>query len=94
MTKLKLLNNLVLVEPEQEETRAGIVVPENARDTNFAVAKIIGSGRRIKGIVVPIPLEAGDRVLLSPMGGRREMDFDGRKHLIVDADNILAVIGK
>lgn len=94
MIKLKLLNNLVLVEPEQEETRAGIVVPENARDTNFAVVKGVGSGRKIKGTVVPIALEVGDRVLLSPMGGRREMEFDGRKHLIVDADNILAIMGK
>lgn len=87
--KLTPLKNLVVLELIEEESRGGIFLPDNAKETNFGYVRALGPGKTAKQ---PIPLEIGNKVLIAEMGGRRELEYEGKPCWLIDADNILAVM--
>ncbi len=93
MKEIKLLANLCLLELIEEETRGGIIVPENQRATNFGIVRGVGEGKKTrKGVTIPMEVKVGDRVMISPNGGRRDIIVDEKKCWLIDQDNLLAVM--
>lgn len=87
------LKNLIVVEIKQEETRNGFLIPDQYRTSPFGIVKAVGTGKKTKkGVTVPIPLNVGDRILISDSGGRREIEYEGKKCWLMDADNILGIL--
>ena len=80
-------------EEAEERTSGGIVLPDNAREkVNRGKVISVGPGKLDKkGRRAPIPLKAGDRVLIHKYGGE-ELKVDGRKYLLIREDDILALI--
>lgn len=90
---IKLLANRVLIELIEEQTRSGILLPENMRETNFGIIKAVGMGWRTKkGERVPIEMKVGDRVMIATDGGRVPIEIEGKKHWIMSPENILGVM--
>lgn len=94
-TKLKPLGNRVLakrVEPE-EKMKGGIILPDTAKKKQeTAVVIAVGSGKRDKkGNLVPMPVKAGDKILLDKYSGT-EVSFDGDEFVIINADDIIAIL--
>jgi chaperonin GroES len=92
----KPLSNHVFLEPLEEEktTKSGIVLPETAEKEKPVKGKVLAVGpgkRNDKGELVPMSIKVGDIVLFKKYGPD-EIEIDGKKYLVGDEDDILAVI--
>ena len=86
--KVQPLDERVLVEPlEQEEQVGSIIIPDTAKEKP-SMGKVIavGTDEEIKKL-----LKAGDTVIFGKFAGE-EIKVDGKKHLIISRDQILAKV--
>ena len=91
----KPLSNRLFIEPvaDEKKTESGIVLPETAEKTPIK-GKIIavGDGKfNEKGERIPLSVKVGDTVLFKKYGPD-EIEIDGKKYLVGDEDDILAII--
>ncbi|MDI6821228.1 MAG: co-chaperone GroES [Patescibacteria group bacterium] len=94
--KFKPLSNHVFIEPleEEQKTKSGIVLPDTAEREKPIKGKIlaIGPGKlNDKGERAPMSVKVGDIVLFKKYGPD-EVELDGKKYLVGDEDDILAII--
>ena len=92
----KPLSNRVFIEPVSAEktTKSGIVLPESSTGEKPMVGKIIavGPGKKDeKGQLQPMSVKIGDSVLFKKYGPD-EIEIDGKKYLVGDEDDILAIL--
>lgn len=92
----KPLSNHLFLEPLEEEktTKSGIVIPDSAEKERPTRGKVIAVGegkRNEKGEIVPMSVKVGDTVLFKKYGPD-EVELDGKKYLVGDEDDILAII--
>jgi chaperonin GroES len=93
---IKPLTNHVFLEPLEEEkvTKGGIVLPETAEKEKPIKGKVLSVGpgkRNEKGEVIPMSVKIGDMVLFKKYGPD-EIEIEGKKYLVGDEDDILAII--
>ena len=92
----KPLSNHLFIEPVQEDktTKSGIVLPDTAEKEKPIRGKIvaIGPGKMTeKGERISMSVKVGDIVLFKKYGPD-EVEVDGKKYLVGDEDDILAII--
>ncbi len=92
---VKPLGNRVLAKRlEQEETlKGGLILPDTAKKKQETAKVIaIGTGKSIKdGQVIPIPVKVGDTILMDKYAGQ-EVTIEDEEYIIVNADDIVAII--
>jgi chaperonin GroES len=93
----KPLSNHLFLEPLEEEkiTKGGIVLPDTAEKEKPIKGKVLAVGpgkRNDKGEVQPMGVSVGDVVLFKKYGPD-EVEFEGKKYLVGDEDDILAILG-
>ena len=82
-----------IVEPEEETTSGGIVIPESAKEKPQQAEVIaVGPGKREEGELIEPEVAVGDRVVFGKYSGT-EVTYDGEDYLILDSDDILAKVG-
>jgi chaperonin GroES len=81
------------LEPQEEETRGGIIIPDTAKEKpQEAEVVAVGPGKRKDdGGRFPIDVKSGDRVLIGKYSGN-EIKLNGDDLTILREDEILAVI--
>ena len=93
--KVRPLNDRVLVirTDQEEKTPGGIIIPDTAKEKPQEGRVVaVGSGRvSDDGERIPLEIKENDRVLFSKYGGN-EIKIDGVEHLMIRADDILAVL--
>lgn len=94
--KIKPLFDYVLIEPmpEEQKTKAGILLPETAEKEKPEQGKVIavGTGKRdSSGKIIPLEVKVGQRVLFTKYGPN-EIKIDNKDYLIAKEDDILAII--
>ena len=87
---IKPIGERVLIKPikKEEKTKSGILLSSKSSNTdtkNEAEVVALGKGEKLEGIKV------GDKVIFNKFSGNEIEDGD-IKYLIVNADDILAVI--
>lgn len=92
---LRPLRNRVIVErnEHEESTKSGIIITDSSKERP-SQGKIIavGPGRlRESGELQPMSVEVGEEIYFSKYAGE-EVEYEGNKYLILDDDDILAVI--
>jgi chaperonin GroES len=92
----KPLSNHLFIEALEEErtTKGGIVLPDTAEKEKPIKGKVLAVGpgkRNEKGETVPMSVKVGDNVLFKKYGPD-EIEIDGKKYLVGDEDDILAVL--
>lgn len=91
--ELQPLGNRVVVkilEPEEEKTPGGIVIPESAQEKPQQAEVIaVGPGEKQDGELEEPPVNEGDRVIFGKYSGS-EVEVDGQDYLILGGDDILA----
>jgi chaperonin GroES len=92
----KPLSNHVFLETAEEEkvTKSGIVLPEGAEKEKPIKGKVlaVGPGKmKDNGTIQPMAVKVGDMVLFKKYGPD-EIEMDGKKYLVGDEDDILAII--
>lgn len=93
---LKPLSNHLFLEGLEEEkvTKSGIVLPETAEKEKPVRGKVVavGPGKlNEKGERVTMSVKVGDVVLFKKYGPD-EIEIEGKKYLVGDEDDILAII--
>ena len=93
--KIRPLNDKILVKrlEADEKTKGGIVLPDTAKEKpkegkiiSVGAGKLLDNGDRAKPQV-----NVGDRVLFNAYAGT-EVKLDGVEHMIMNEDDILAVV--
>jgi len=93
---IKPLFDFVLIEPLEKETTlpSGIVIPDSAKEKPQE-GKIIAVGpgkeRDEHGKLKPMTVKVGDVVMYKKWGGT-EVKIDGKEHLLVREEDLLAVV--
>ncbi len=92
----KPLSNRVFLEPLEEDktTKSGIVIPDTADREKPIRGKVlsIGPGKmNDKGERASMSVKVGDIVLFKKYGPD-EIEIEGKKYLVGDEDDILAII--
>lgn len=93
---IKPLSNHVFIEPVQEDkmTKTGIVLPDSAEKEKPIKGRVIavGNGKRNeRGEIMPMSVKVGDLVLFKKYGPD-ELEIDGKKYLVGEENDILAII--
>jgi len=94
--RFKPLSNHFFLEPMEEEkvTKSGIVLPETAGKERPTSGKVVAVGpgkKNDKGEISPMSVKVGDTVLFKKYGPD-EIEVEGKKYLVGDEDDILAII--
>jgi len=92
---IKPLSNHVFIEPLEAEkiTQSGIVIPETAENKPIK-GKVVatGSGKtNEKGEKISMSVKVGDIVLFKKYGPD-EIEIEGKKYLVGDEEDILAIL--
>ncbi|HLV80243.1 MAG TPA: co-chaperone GroES [Chthonomonadaceae bacterium] len=94
---LRPLRDKVVVKPSEEEEKSagGIFLPDTAKkkpQEGRVVA--IGNGRLLEdGTVRALTVKVGDTVIYSKYGGT-EVTLDGQDYVILDEDQLFAIVEK
>jgi chaperonin GroES len=78
---------------ETGKTAGGLYIPDTAKEKPLeALVVSVGSGKVLEnGQVQPLSVKAGDTVLIGKYSGS-EVKLDGKDHIILREDDILAII--
>ncbi len=96
--KIQPLHDRVVVKrgEEEEKTKGGILIPDTAKEKPIeGIVAAVGSGKS-EGEgkkKVPLDVKEGDRVLFSKYAGT-EITIEGKEHLIMKEEDIIAIIVK
>ena len=84
---------VVKVREQVEKTRAGIYVPDTAKDRpQEAEVLAVGPGaRNSKGERIPMDVQVGDVVIFSKYGGA-EVKNEGEEYMILSERDILGIV--
>jgi chaperonin GroES len=93
--KIRPLSDRIVVKrlDQEEKTKGGIIIPDTAKEKPLeALVVAVGNGKALKnGKVRPLDVKAGDKVLIGKYSGN-EVKLDGVEHVIINEDDVLAVI--
>ncbi len=78
---------------EADKTSGGLFIPDNAKEKPMeALVIAVGTGKRLENGSIQAPsVKAGDKILLAKYSGS-EVKLDGKDHLILREDDVLAVL--
>lgn len=94
---LQPLNNHIFLEAVEEvkKTKSGIVLPDTAEKEKPMQGKVVavGPGKLLEnGQRAPMSVKVGDLVLFKKYGPD-EIEIDGKKYLVGEETDILAILG-
>ncbi|MBP5434960.1 co-chaperone GroES [bacterium] len=94
---LKPLNDRVIVKRLESETKTtgGIIIPDTAKEKPAEGEVVaVGTGKLLEnGTRQQMQVAVGDKVLFGKYSGT-EVKIEGKDHLILREDDILAVVSK
>ncbi len=95
--KVRPLGSKVLVRRDDapEKTEGGIIIPDNANEKPLeGVVVAVGDGAILQnGKKVAMTVKKGDVVFFGPYSGT-EIALEGNDHVIIDENEIIAIIEK
>ncbi len=90
------LYDRVLVErvESEEKTAGGIIIPDTAKEKPLeGIVRAVGPGKVTdSGETVKPQVSEGDRILFGKYSGT-EITLEGREHLILREEEVLAILG-
>ncbi len=93
--KFRPLHDRVVIRrlTSEEKTSGGIIIPDTVQEKP-SEGEVIAAGpgaRNEKGVLTPLDVEPGDRVLFGKWSGT-EVKLDGQELLIMNGSDIMGVI--
>ena len=81
------------VENDQEKTQGGLYIPDTAKEKpQEGEVVAVGKGKRLEdGKVIPLDVQAGDRILFGKYSGS-DIKLDGQEYLIMREDEVLGIL--
>lgn len=80
-------------EKDETKTEGGIIIPDSAKEKpQEGEVVVVGKGKRLDdGKVVPLDVQAGDRILFGKYSGS-DIKLDGQEYLIMREDEVLGIL--
>jgi len=80
---------------EEQKNKGGLYIPDTAKEKPAEGEVVaVGPGKpNEKGVVRPLEVKKGDRVLFGKYSGN-EIKLDGEEHIILREDEVLGIIEK
>ena len=76
----------------EDKTASGIVLPDSSKEkTQQAEVIAVGFGKIVDGKEVPVQVKPGDLVIYGKYTGT-EIKYEGEKYLVINADDIIAIV--
>ena len=77
----------------EEKTKGGIIIPDNAKEKPQEGEVIAAGpgGRNENGVLTPLEVRAGDKVLFGKWSGT-EVKIDGQELLIMKESDIMGIV--
>jgi chaperonin GroES len=95
MINIRPLHDRIIVKrlDEEKKTASGIVIPETAAEKpDQGEVMAVGSGRRSdNGVLIPLDIRAGDRVLFGKYSGQT-VRVKGDELLVMREDDVMGVV--
>ncbi|MEP6714912.1 MAG: co-chaperone GroES [Terriglobia bacterium] len=81
------------IDTEAEKTHGGLFIPDSAKEKpQEGEVVAVGKGKRLEdGKVVPLDVQAGDRILFGKYSGS-EIKLDGNEYMIMREDEVLGIL--
>ncbi len=81
------------LEEAESKTAAGIIIPDTAKEKpSQGKVIVVGPGKKNKnGEIIPLSVKKGDKIIFEKWSGR-EIKIDGEEYIVMNEDEILAVI--
>ena len=81
------------LEASDEKTPSGLIIPDSAKEKpQEGEVVAVGNGKRDdKGVVHPVELKAGDRILFGKYSGS-DIKMDGQEYMVMREDEVLLVL--
>ena len=81
------------IETDIEKTHGGLYIPDSAKEKpQEGEVVAVGKGKRLEdGKVVPLDVQAGDRILFGKYSGS-EIKLDGEEYMIMREDEVLGIL--
>ena len=78
---------------EKDKTSGGLFIPDNAKEKPLEAQVIaVGSGKRLdNGTIQELTVKPGDTILIGKYSGA-EVKVDGKDHIILSEDDVLAIL--
>ena len=93
--KIRPLHDRILAQrlAEQTKTSGGLFIPDNAKEKPLEALVIsVGSGKLLdNGKIQALTVKAGDKILIGKYSGS-EIKLEGKDHIILREDDVLAVL--
>ncbi len=93
--KVRPLHDRILAKrlAEEDKTPGGLFIPDTAKEKPLQALVIsVGNGKVLEnGTTQPLAVKAGDKVLIGKYTGS-EVKLDGKDHLILREDDVLAIL--
>lgn len=80
---------------EEDKTSGGLFIPDNAKEKPLEALVIsVGNGKILEsGRTQALSVKAGDKVIIGKYSGS-EVKLDGKDHIILREDDVLAILEK
>ena len=74
---------------ELQQTAGGIFIPHEAKnpDTQYRLATVLDVGEEVKDVY-----EIGDRIMIPPVAGEKQIEYNGQELTLVQHGNVIAVL--
>jgi chaperonin GroES len=81
------------IENDVEKTSGGLYIPDSAKEKpQEGEVVAVGKGKRLDdGKIVPLDVQAGDRILFGKYSGS-EIKLDGNEYMIMREDEVLGIL--
>jgi chaperonin GroES len=93
--KIRPLYDRIVVKriEEKEQMQGGLYIPDSAKEKpQEGEVVAVGKGKRLEdGKVVPLDVQAGDRILFGKYSGN-DIKIDGEELLIMREDEVLGIL--
>jgi chaperonin GroES len=81
------------IDNDVEKTSGGLYIPDSAKEKpQEGEVVAVGKGKRLDdGKIVPLDVQAGDRILFGKYSGS-EIKLDGNEYMIMREDEVLGIL--
>lgn len=93
--RLTPIGDKIMVKPMEgiSKTKAGLFIPDNAKDTPLCGEVLAAGPGRIseQGILMPMPIKEGMTILYTRYAGAQVKNESGQEFLLMSLDDVLAI---
>ena len=93
--KIRPLRDRILAQRigEKDKTSGGLFIPDNAKEKPLEAQVIaVGTGKRLdNGTIQVLTVKTGDTILIGKYS-EAEVKVDGKDHIILSEDDVLAIL--